>query len=438
MATLVGSTIGDYRLTGFLGAGGMGEVYLAEQRTLGRTVAIKVLSAGQPPELNQRFLNEARLHAQLKHPQIVTLYDFLDFDGRPCIVMEMVPGESIEERIRRVGALPVSEAVFILQQLAGALAHVHGQGIIHRDIKSGNVKITPSDQVKLLDFGIARGRNLPRMTQAGQFVGTLQYSSPEQLRGEEVDAQSDVWAMGVLFYEMVTGQMPFEAISVGDLVEKIQRSSYPPPSVLQPRVPAPVEALIKRCLAARKENRYVDAGTLQEDAVALSKLVSTPRLSSSLASHSPAARFGRGAAGGSFADLRSKLASLSPTSLGAPIASAWRQAADLDPRWLLGVGGLAALLFFGWAVSGRSPGPSPAPPPVAAVNTARVVIDSPTGTADIWIDGAKVGETPWTSEMPVGHEIKMTLRRPGYRDRVEAFQVRELDNAYTYPLHKAP
>ena len=421
MSRLVGTKIGDYRLTGFLGAGGMGEVYRAVQETLAREVAIKLLSVSQP-ELTQRFKGEARLHAKLKHPGIATLYDFVEFDGRPGIVMELVPGESIEERIRRLGPLPVSEAVYVLQQLSDAVSYLHESGIVHRDIKSGNVKVTPDGELKLLDFGIARGRDLPRMTEAGQFVGTLQYASPEQLDGEEPDARTDVWSMGVLFYETLTGQMPFEAVSVPELIGKIRASGYPPPSILQPQVPKEAEAVIRRCLSARASQRYADASELGEDAVALGRSVSMPRLSGSLPEAERPIRLRAAAPVGAAAIARLRAAT---GGLGSAI----------DWRWAV-VPVVAALFVLGAIVGlGRGAGEPPAAAGITAA-LAPVSIHSPTGPAELWIDGERVGTTPWNAELPIGTRVEIVLRREGHQDRAERFEVRELDNAYSYPLHK--
>lgn len=411
MTDLVGASIGGYRLTRRLGSGGMGEVYEAHHAALGRTVAIKVLAPGEPG-LTQRFLNEARVHAQLQHPNVVTLYDFLDFGGRPCIVMELVRGETLDDRIQRLGALPLSEAVFVLQALTHAIAHVHDKGIVHRDVKAANVKITPDGEVKLLDFGIARAHALPRMTVEGRFVGTLQYSSPEQLRGEAVDARCDLWALGVLLYEMVTARMPFEATSMPELLEKIQKASYPRAAVLNPRVPKEVEAVIARCLARRIESRYADASALARDAVALGRVVSSPRLSTTRTG--PWARLDR---------WRSRLAS-APSRRLRGFAAAAAAAGAIGLAWL--------------ALAG---GPEPGTPGAVATRSAveavaSLLIDSPTGRAEVWIDGIRVGETPWRSQQPVGARVQITLRRPGYLDRTASFEIHEHGNAYSYPLRK--
>jgi serine/threonine-protein kinase len=213
---LINSSIGEYRIIDRLGEGGMGEVYRGVHNKIGRVAAVKILStAVSNPEFIERFLNEARIQARLHHPNVAPLFDFLEFQGRPCIIMEFVEGQTLADLIRIRGALHQQEMVAIFRSIVEALDYVHSQGIIHRDIKSTNIKITPAGQVKLLDFGIAKSGNSPALTVTGGFVGTLQYISPEQFTGGNADARSDIWAAGVLLYEMSTGRLPFEANSVG-------------------------------------------------------------------------------------------------------------------------------------------------------------------------------------------------------------------------------
>src|SRR5215210_2223171 len=187
--TLINAIIGEYRLVDKLGEGGMGEVYRAVHSKIGRPAAVKVLSqASHGPEFIERFLNEARIQASLQHTNIVTLYDFLEFKGQPCIIMEYIEGQTLTECIREeVGGLALPDALRIFRALAEALHYVHQQGIIHRDIKSNNIRITPSGQVKLLDFGIAKSGSSPALTVTGAFIGTLQYLSPEQMQGGITD-----------------------------------------------------------------------------------------------------------------------------------------------------------------------------------------------------------------------------------------------------------
>src|SRR5215471_18975688 len=278
---MIGTTIGEYRVLDHLGAGGMGEVYRAIHSKIGRVVAVKVLtSAGHNPAMTDRFLNEARIQAGLHHPNIATLYDFCEFQGQPCIIMEYVDGQTLELRIKSFGRLPRSEAVFIIQAVAHAIKYIHDHGIVHRDIKSNNIKITAAGDVKLLDFGIAKSASTPSLTLDGSVVGTLQYLSPEQIRGGNADARSDIWALGVVLYEMVTGRAPFEATTIGDLCDKITKASYTAPSMLCGGLPREIESIISRCLKKNPADRYQSMKEMLGSLMEVAKKVSTPRLSS--------------------------------------------------------------------------------------------------------------------------------------------------------------
>src|SRR5215471_19394638 len=275
---MIGTTIGEYRVLDHLGAGGMGEVYRAIHSKIGRVVAVKVLtSAGHNPAMTDRFLNEARIQAGLHHPNIATLYDFCEFQGQPCIIMEYVDGQTLEMRIKSFGRLPPSEAVFIIQAVAQSIKYIHDNGIVHRDIKSNNIKITAAGEVKLLDFGIAKSSSTPSLTVDGSVVGTLQYLSPEQIRGGNADARSDIWALGVVLYEMVTGRAPFEATTIGDLCDKITKASYTAPSMLCGGLPREIESVISRCLKKNPADRYQSMREMLGSVMEVAKKVSTPR-----------------------------------------------------------------------------------------------------------------------------------------------------------------
>src|SRR5215467_3905209 len=273
---LVNSTIGEYRLIDYVGAGGMGEVYRAVHSKIGRVAAVKIMTrVGRDPRSMERFLNEARIQASLQHSNIATLYDFCEVSGQPCIIMEFVDGQTLDDRIAAQGRLPVAEALFVLRAASEALSYMHSHGIIHRDIKSNNIKITSQGGVKLLDFGIAKDNSTPAFTQVGDVIGTLHYLSPELLKGAAADARSDIWALGVLFYEMVTGITPFQASTIGELYEKITGLSFTQATVVNPALPREVDGLISRCLKKNPAERYQSIAELLQDVARLASGTST-------------------------------------------------------------------------------------------------------------------------------------------------------------------
>lgn len=197
----------------------MGEVFKSVHPETGRLAAVKVLYR---LEFAARFRNEALIQSSISHPNIASLYEYSLLDNRPALVMEWVDGESLDELIQRKGRLGNGEAARIIGQIAGAVDQLHQHRIIHRDLKSSNCRIRPDGQVKLLDFGIAKGQHTPQLTQAGFIVGTTEFMAPEQFRGQ-VEPKSDVWALGVLLYEMTTGRLPFEAANPLVLRHQIER-----------------------------------------------------------------------------------------------------------------------------------------------------------------------------------------------------------------------
>jgi len=218
---VIGRQLGSYRIDSLLGSGGMGEVYRARDTTLERDVAVKLLPAlaSDDPQRRTRLLREARAAASLNHPNICTIHEVGEAEGRAYIAMEVVEGESLSKRVAE-RPLPAGELVRFGVQLADAVAHAHERGIVHRDLKSSNVMITPEGRVKVLDFGLAKslgGEELAdlsthadlSLTEPGAVVGTLPYMAPEQLRGVPADARSDIWALGVVLHEMAAGARPF-------------------------------------------------------------------------------------------------------------------------------------------------------------------------------------------------------------------------------------
>ncbi len=286
MRNLEGQRIGPYQLASKIGAGGMGEVYKARDTRLERTVAIKVLTAhiADDPHARERFQREARAVAALNHPHICTLHDVGSQDpatgsGQPMdfLVMEYLDGETLAERLAK-GPLPLDRALQYAIQIADALDKAHRQGITHRDLKPANVMLTTSG-TKLLDFGLAKLRpsvggvvgtsaapNVsPSLTGRGTILGTVQYMAPEQLEGQPADARTDIFAFGVLVYEMLTGRRAFEGTSQASVISAILSSDPPPISVLQPLSPPALDRVVKKCLAKDPDERWQSAHDLTSE-----------------------------------------------------------------------------------------------------------------------------------------------------------------------------
>ncbi len=270
---MIGQTLGHYRIDAKLGAGGMGVVYRATDTTLGRDVAIKVLAEAfaRDPERLARFEREARVLAQLNHPNIAAIYGFENVGGVPFLVLECVPGETLAERIAR-GPLQVEEGVRICTPLAEALEAAHEKGIVHRDLKPANIKITPEGKVKVLDFGLAKAfaeepsgdpEHSPTLsiaaTHAGTILGTAAYMSPEQARGRPIDKRTDIWAFGCVLYEMLTGRKAFAADNLTDTIAAVVKSD---PDWSKLPLDAPLR-LLRRCLEKDPRKRLRDISDAQ-------------------------------------------------------------------------------------------------------------------------------------------------------------------------------
>ena len=256
-----------YAVTEVLGAGGMAQVYLARDRVLDRDVALKVMREQYADDAGfvERFTREARNAAALNHPSIVQVYDQGREDGSYYMAMEYVPGGTLKDRIVEGGALDPGEAAGIAGRVAEALDVAHGRGIVHRDIKPQNVLLTPSGEAKVADFGIARAASSKRITETNLVLGTSAYMSPEQAMGEPVGPSSDLYSLGVVLYEMLTGEQPYRADD--PIATAMKHVDDPPrhPRDANPAVPEELDALVVKLLAKRPEDRYASAAELAED-----------------------------------------------------------------------------------------------------------------------------------------------------------------------------
>jgi serine/threonine protein kinase len=270
---MIGRTVAQYRFIDKLGAGGMGEIYKAQDTRLNRFVAIKVLTASKSgtPERRKRFLQEAQAASSLNHPNIITIHDVLSEGDTDFMVMEFVAGKTLSDLIPK-GGLRVPQTLKYALQMADALQTAHAAGIIHRDLKPGNIMVTDSGLVKILDFGLAKfaDRNpvtkigeddetLPAsepLTVEGSIMGTVAYMSPEQAQGKKVDARSDIFSFGAVLYEMVTGRRAFEGDSTLSTLSSILRDDAKPMSEVAPDVPAQLEEVIRQCLRKPLDDRY--------------------------------------------------------------------------------------------------------------------------------------------------------------------------------------
>lgn len=259
--------LGDrYEIEEKLGHGGMATVYRGRDRVLGRPVAVKMLAqryAGDEKFVT-RFRREAQASARLNHENIVSVFDTGDTDGQHYIVMELVEGETLADLLKREGQLSPELAARIAGRVARALHAAHGEGIVHRDVKPGNVMLTPAGEVKVMDFGIARAATDETLTQTGMVLGTASYLSPEQSRGDPVDHRSDVYALGCVIYEMLTGQPPFTGGSPLSVAYKHVNDAPEPVSRVNPSVPPDLEAAVMRALEKDPDARFPSADSMRQ------------------------------------------------------------------------------------------------------------------------------------------------------------------------------
>ncbi len=466
---LIGHILGDrYRLVSRIGGGGMGTVYLAEHVVLGKRVAVKVLRPeySRDEELVRRFEQEARSASQIGHENIV---DVVDFGRTPAgslyFVMEALEGESLANLMQREGALPVSRALLVLAQICRALGAAHARGVVHRDLKPENIHLVPRDDgtdlVKVLDFGISKTHGIPdggRITRAGSIIGTPEYMAPEQGMATAVDHRCDVYAFGVLAYEMLTGTLPFQGDTPLGTLLKHQSEPPEPPRRRRRDLPAAAEAMVLKALVKRPEGRQQDMGEVAADlSRALAAVGLTPLATPVLGMPSPLAPGGGTARfpslgwpstrGETVALEAGDMAAASPllTASASQAAEARRGTATPAPAFdrvrrrpravLLG-GALAVALGAAGVgtsvVAGRRPAPAPpVPPPTSSPSPGpaanpkppaappaprlRVTLRSVPPGAEVFQGRDLVGETPVEVELDPGAEAEYRFARSGYR-----------------------
>src|SRR5438477_4058724 len=294
MALLAGTRLGPYEILSPLGAGGMGEVYRARDNRLARDVAVKVLPAdfSMEPDRLRRFEQEARAASALNHPNILTIHDIGTQDGAPYVVSELLEGETLRQRLSS-GALASRKVLDYAAQLARGLAPAHEKGIVHRDLKPENLFVTKDGRVKILDFGLAKltrpeapsdpgtqARTVAHGTEPGVVMGTVGYMSPEQVRGEAADARSDIFSLGAVLYEMLTGNRAFRAASAVETLNAILKDDPSELSQTGHEVSPALERMTRRCLEKNREERFQSAGdlafALEEAASSASSPASAP------------------------------------------------------------------------------------------------------------------------------------------------------------------
>ena len=394
--------IGEYKISELLGVGGMGEVYKAVHAHLGRVIAVKALSPGLADAAAvHRFYAEANIQASLQHPGVAEYLGFYECEGRPCILMEYVDGETLAAILKR-GPLPVPLAARVMREIASVAAHFHAQGVVHRDLKSHNVKISSTGHVKVLDFGIARYVNADRLTRTGSVIGTPQSLAPEQVRGEAPTKAADVWQLGVLFYEMLTGRLPFQAETTHETFARILNAPCPAVFESRPDMPPALQKVLSRCLEKDPARRYHSGDEL-------------------------------------YRALEEWEAGAEPAAAAAPPRD--RRGIIIS---LVAVVVLAAIFGIGLLLRSGPDNPDPAvPAPVPseplpgvsspAAEAGMVTVDTMDGAAEVYREGKLVGMTPFRVQARQGEKVELILRRNGFKDRAVEFEPSQR-HEYTYAL----
>lgn len=431
----------------------MGEVYQGEHTRINRLVAIKVLSRYQNnPTFISRFLNEARVQSSLHHPNIATLYDFKEIDNQLFIFMEFADGDVLEDLVKRK-FFAVDDALKTFESICEAVSFIHKNGIIHRDIKAQNVKLTPDGTVKLLDFGIAKDAASQRLTKVGGMIGTPHYLAPEQLNGQEATVQTDIWSLGVLFYGMLTGIEPFQAETFGELHSKITAASFELPENMNPAISREVSQIVINCLEKEPANRYQTVEEIRND---IKKVLSgekqrVPFFGAKRKAKKSAAKHFSGAGLPEYETLSSAISSGNPMRIVGVISA------------------IVVLMVFGiigfgmWAISDgvdanvagnensnivvarNSPTPKNliskndnqiSPQSGTKSDLVRVMVDTNEGSAEVYRDEQRIGKTPLEVEGREGDNVNLTLRRDGFQEQKVELLISARRKVYTFVLQR--
>lgn len=325
--------LGRYRIQAELGRGAMGVVYKAHDPVLDRTVALKTIALDDKEqdreEYQARFFQEAKAAARLNHPALITIYDFGEESSLAYMAMELLNGIELSERMGQPGAIPVSEAVAIAEQVAEGLAFAHDSGVIHRDIKPSNVMLLPRGRVKIMDFGIARLKVSDIKTQLGMRLGTPKYMSPEQIGGSTLDHRTDIFSLGIVLYEMLTGVKLFKGDTLTQVMHNVANFEPPPPSQINSEVPPLLDLVVKRAMEKKPSARYASAWEMVDDLRHCMQELAPSTITLQQTVDIPASE------GESLVDTSSKTIALKPSSASKPAMRRMSANMETDSRLTL-------------------------------------------------------------------------------------------------------
>lgn len=441
-----------YRIEKRVGAGGMGEVYRAINVQNGTPVAVKVLThRSESDTALARFRNEAVIQYNLRHPNVAELYEYFEYQGKPCIAMEFVEGQTLDEWIRETGGLEPGKALEILAEICDAVSYMHSKGTIHRDVKAENIRVNAQGHAKLLDFGISISKDTPAFTRTGYSIGTPAKMSPEQHQGLRGDARSDVWALGVLLYEMLTGATPFASSNPVGLREDIVAARYIPAGRRKPGLPKPVTRMISTCLQRKPDDRYSSSGVLLREVQQIRRGMAGEKWKRAL--FSKPALVATGLTALLVLILVYALRPIGETSSSGrqqslesqPVSEAYPGTTPTDNKETPERPRARIAQDAGSIRPNRAPDASLPAPAGGEVNsttgsnplpekTIRVATyDGPAEVANN--DGQVLGSTPYSLTGPFGKSYELWLRRPGFQSRKVAVEINN-KNEYLFGLEK--